>query len=370
MSRDARPSIGAVLREAARAVLAQRVASAVCLVIVAGMCATVVLTSGRTVATENAVLATIDSAGTRAITVRAEPSSGLDSTIVDRLSGVQAIDWLVALGPASDTVNAAAPAGERVPLRVAWGSDARTLTSTGLPPVKGATWASKTALAALGMVDPAGAVTPVDGGAVLPVVGELETDERLAGVEPLLVRPADPDEVGAVAVLIVITRSASDVAAVSATVQSVLDVADSSTVTVTTSEDLADLRAVVSGQLGGSGRSLVLIVLAASAVLVAAILHGLVLLRRKDYGRRRALGATRTLVLGLVLAQTAMPAVVGAAAGTGGAALALAVRDEPVPELSYLLALGLLAVTVAVVAALGPAISAARRDPLTELRVP
>jgi putative ABC transport system permease protein len=359
-----------VIREALRAAVAQRVASVVCLVIVAGMCATVVLTSGRTAATESAVLATIDSAGTRAITVRAEPSAGLDSTVVDRLAGVRGIDWMVALGPATDTVNSAVPGGERVPLRTAWGSDVLDLAAPARSPVAGATWASQAALDALGMLQPAGSLTPVDGGATLPVVGRVRTDERLTGLEPLVLRPAGPDEVGAVAVLVVITRTASDVAAVTATVQSVLDITDPSRVTVTTSEDLADLRAVVSGQLGGSGRSLVLIVLGASAVLVAAILHGLVLLRRKDDGRRRALGATRALVLALVLAQTAAPAAVGAVAGTGGAALVLALRDQPVPAPSYLLALAVLAVGVAVLAALAPAVSAARRDPLTELRVP
>ncbi len=364
------PLVTAVLREGLASALAQRVASVVCLVIVAGMCATVVLTSGRTVAAEAAVLATIDSAGTRTITVRADTGSGLDSTVLDRLAGVRGIAWLAAFGPALDTTNTAVVDGRRVPLRRAWGQDLHELTTPARSPVPGAAWASPAALAALGMPEAAGSVTPRTGGAALPVVGTLRVDQRLAALEPLLVHPVPDGTVGEVAVLVVITRAPDDVAPVAALVRTVLDVPDPATVSVTTSENLADLRAVVSGQLGSSGRGLVLLVLAASGVLVAAILHGLVMLRRRDYGRRRALGATRGLIVALVLTQTALPAAVGAALGCAGAALALAVLGDPVPAAGYLLALAVLATALAVLAAVVPAVTASRRDPLTELRVP
>lgn len=364
------PTISAVLREGLASALAQRVASIVCLVIVAGMCATVVLTSGRTVAAENAVLASIDSAGTRTITVRAETGSGLDSTVLDRLAGVRGIAWTAAFGPAMDTSNSALTEGQRVPLRRAWGPDLHDLTTPSRSPVRDAIWASPTALVALGMPEAAGSVVPRTGGTALPVVGTLRVNQELRALEPLLVAPLTDDQVGDVAVLVVITQTPDDVAPVANLVRSVLDVADPGTATLTTSENLAELHAVVSGQLGRSGRGLVLLVLAASGVLVAAILHGLVLLRRRDYGRRRALGATRNLVVALVLTQTAAPATVGAAVGCSGAALVLLALDSPVPDLGYLLALGLLAVALAVLAAVLPAVSASRRDPLTELRVP
>ena len=64
----------AVVREALATSWAQPVASVVTIVMVAGMCATVLLTTGRTVGAEQAVISSIDSAGTRSIIVRAETS--------------------------------------------------------------------------------------------------------------------------------------------------------------------------------------------------------------------------------------------------------------------------------------------------------
>jgi hypothetical protein len=63
---------------------------------------------------------------------------------------------------------------------------------------------------------------------------------------------------------------------------------DPGSVTVETSQQLADIRAAISGELGAHGRATVLGILATSALLVAANLLGLVVMRRKDFGRRRA----------------------------------------------------------------------------------
>ena len=89
------------------------------------------------------------------------------------------------------------------------------------------------------------------------------------------------------------------------------------TVTVDTSAQLAEIRAAVNGELRTYGHGTVLAILAVSTVLVAANLLALVIMRRKDFGRRRALGATRGLIIALVIGQVAVPAVAGAVAGTG-----------------------------------------------------
>jgi putative ABC transport system permease protein len=153
-------------------------------------------------------------------------------------------------------------------------------------------------------------------------------------------------------------------------VQSVLAVDDPTKIKVTTSESLATLRALVQGQLGSFGRSLVIVIFALTAVLVAAILYGLVMLRRRDFGRRRALGASRGLIVGLLLTQTAFLSLIGASAGTVIALISLKVTGDPLPGLEFLIALDVLAIVVGVLAALVPAIVASRRDPLKELRVP
>ncbi len=62
----------AIIREAMASARSQPVASVVSIIMVAGMCATVLLTTGRTAGAEQAVVASIDSAGTRAVVVRAD----------------------------------------------------------------------------------------------------------------------------------------------------------------------------------------------------------------------------------------------------------------------------------------------------------
>jgi putative ABC transport system permease protein len=105
-------------------------------------------------------------------------------------------------------------------------------------------------------------------------------------------------------------------------------------------------------------------------VFVASILYGFTMLRRKDYGRRRALGASRLLIIGLILLQMLYLGTLGAALGSVTAATALVLTGAPVPGLDFIAAVAVLACAVAVSAAAVPAVIASRRDPIRELRVP
>lgn len=360
-------ALAAVVREAAASACAQPVASLVSVVIVAAMCASVLLTTGRTVGAEDAVLSTIDSTGTRSIVVRAEAASGLDSTVLDRLANVDGIEAALAFGPAVDTRATAFAGGAPVPVRTLWGEglvDARG-TPAGISPA----WGSPLALDELGLLDGTGGVATNDG-RDYSVVGELAVPDYLAFLEPLVVAPQVDGTVGAVSVLVVIADSPDLVGAVASATGSLLAVGDPTTVTLATSEGIAQLRAIIEGQLGTFGRELVLVIFGISALLVAAILYGFTMLRRKDYGRRRALGASRTLIVALVLLQMTMVSVIGAAVGTAAALGTLAALGDPLPGADFTAAIAVLAVAVAVIAALLPAIVAARRDPIRELRVP
>ena len=153
-------------------------------------------------------------------------------------------------------------------------------------------------------------------------------------------------------------------------VQSVLAVDNPNGVTVTTSEDLATLRALIHSQLGAFGTNLVVIIFALTALLVAAILYGLVMLRRRDFGRRRALGASQRLIVSLLLTQMAALSLTGAVLGSATAAVGLWASGDPLPGAAFFVAVGILATGVGTTAALLPALAAARRDPLKELRVP
>ncbi|MEZ3162122.1 FtsX-like permease family protein [Microbacterium sp. BWT-B31] len=361
----------AVVREAWASVVSQPVASVLTTLMIVGMVLVVMLTTGRTVGAEQAVLGSIDDAGTRTIQVRAENGAGLTADVLERISHLDGIEWAAAFSSAVDATNTGIPDGTRVPVRLAYGMHLDRLGIPAVSPVPGGlAYASTLALDQLGLPDVAGSVTTTTGTSYA-MAGRIETPDFLAGFEPVVLAP-QPDATGAetVNVLVVIAERPDLVAPVSDAVLSVLAADDPTKVTVQTSEALAQLRAIVQSQLGGFSRGLVLVLLAVTGILVAVILYGLVMMRRKDFGRRRALGATRGLIVGLLLTQTAMLAVLGVGLGVAASVIALVATGDPLPGWDFTLALGVLALATAVVAALIPAVVAARREPIRELRVP
>jgi putative ABC transport system permease protein len=360
-----------IAREAVASAWSQPIASILSIVIVAGMCAAVLLTTGRTVGAEESVLGSFDSAGTRSIVVRADADAGLDTSVLGRLAHIEGIDWVGAFGAADDATNAAIPGGTRVPLRLGWGDDFERL---GIPNVRAvpdrSAWASAAALSALGAPAGVGGIVSEDGDG-FAIAGEIPVPDYLNFLEPMVIAPQNSgSQTEVVTVLVVIADRPDLVAPVSESVRSLLSVEDPKKATMTTSESLASLRAMVQGQLGAYGRSLVIAIFALTAALVAAILYSLVMMRRKDFGRRRALGATRGLIVRLLLTQMAALSAVGVIVGCGASAITLQLTGDPLPSFQFFVAIAVLAIAVGVVAALLPAVAASRRDPLRELRVP
>lgn len=363
---------GDLLREAAATARSQPVASALTVLMVAGMVLAVMLTTGRTVAAEQEVLGSIDAVGTRSITVRAEEAAGVTSDVIDRVGRIDGIEWVGAFSMAVDATNTANRDGIRVPLRHAYGPHLELLGVPARSPLPGQlAYAAPGALDQLGLVDAVGAITLTTTGAQYAVAGRLDAPDFLAGLQPLMIVPR-PDATGAepVSVIVVIAERPDLVSPVSAAVLSVLAPTDPSKVSVQTSETLATLRALVEGQLGSFSRGLVLALLGLTGALVAMLLYGLVMMRRKDYGRRRALGATRGLIVALLLTQTALLAATGVVVGVSAATVVLLTLRDPLPGIAFAGALGILAVVTALLAALVPALVASRREPIRELRVP
>jgi len=357
-----------MLREAAASARSQPVASTVTVLMVIGMILAVMLTTGRTVGAEQQVLGTLDSAGTRSIIIRAEQGAGVTAAVLERIGGIEGIEWAGAFSPAQDATNTAIIDGNRVPVRYAYGTH---LARLGIPDRAhdgDLAWASPTALEQLGLPDVAGGIT-LAGGASIGIAGPLTVPEELRDFEPLVLAPrADPaDPVG---IVVIVSDRPERVAPVSAAVLSVLGADDPGKVTVQTSEALATLRSLIQKQLGSFSRGLVLALLALMGALVAILLYGLVMMRRKDFGRRRALGATRGLIMTLLLMQTALLAAAGILIGTGIAVIVLLVSGDPLPGGVFVSALATLALATTMVAALIPALIASRREPIRELRVP
>lgn len=361
-----------LFRESTAAALGQPVASVVAIVIIAGMCVAVLLTQGRTVGAQQLVVATLDDAGTRSIIVRGQGASGLQAGVLDRLQGISSIDWASGFGPAIDGTNSAVGGGTRVAVRVGYGVDWEQLgvTDLGIP---GGAYASALALEALGMDDAAGSITTVEG-IEIPIVGGIRVPDYLQFLEPLVLVSADTTDAGhgsaPLSVLVVVADTAAQVEGLTSVVQGVLDLDDPSDASIETSSALAQLRGLIDLQLAGVSQALTVGIFSLSAVLVAAVLTALVMLRRKDYGRRRALGASQRLIMALVMTQTAVLSMCGAIVGCAIAFTVLAVLGDPQPPGTYYTAIAALAIATGVSASLIPAAAAAVRDPARELRVP
>ncbi|MEF2976056.1 FtsX-like permease family protein [Subtercola sp. YIM 133946] len=371
--------VRAVVREAVASAVAARVASVLTVTVVAVLCAVVLLTTGRTVGAQNAIVASIDSAATRSVIVRAPASSGLDTTVLDRLAHSGGVASATAFGPADDVVNAAFPGGQRVSLRAEYSLP----VASGTPPTAAGgdapASASPAAGRALGLADGIGAVASVATGAAYDVLGVRALPDYLRFLDPVVLVPERTDDVPTpaagsaphpVSVLVVVATSSAQVEAVAALVTSVLGVTSRDGVTVTTSAALTALRGSVQAQLGEFSRSFTLLVFGVGGVAVAAVLYGLVLLRRRDFGRRRALGASRSLIVALLLAQVAVLGTAGSAVGCLGAAITLLATGDPLPTVSFIAAVAPLSVLTALAASVAPALIASTREPLRELRVP
>lgn len=356
-----------VLREAMLSSWNQPVASLLSAAIVAGMCVAVLVTSGKSVGAQQSILRSLDSAGTRSIVIRAEPDAGLTSRVVSRLALLQGVEWFGAFGPATDVTNDRIPGGAKAPLRHAWLSD-RELVLSGRTASLGVE-ASESALTTLGLQGVSGSAVE-SRGATWAVVGEFDVPPHLQFLDPMILLPQSESTEGDVSVLVVIASRPELTEPVADAVRSILGVTDPAKIAIESSEGLAKLRTTVDTQLSDYGRGLTGLTLLVSGCLIATVLLGMVLLRRKDFGRRRALGATRTLIVGLVVGQAAIASLVGAILGAIISVASLSFMADPLPSPEYFVAVGTLGSLMGVVASVVPAVIASRRDPIRELRVP
>jgi putative ABC transport system permease protein len=357
--------------EAARVARAQPVASTVTMLIVAAVCGVILSTTGQTIQAENAVLSRIDDAGTRSITVAdTEGRAGMDPDSVRRIEGLSGVEWVVGLGPASDVRAAGIAGGEPVAIRPIYGTIPSLVAFSDWDRVPGTALVGPGAQSILGLRVPAGGVESSDGSSYA-VVGWFDASVPLEHLNRSLLTAPDPGAVSPVVRTIhVLAQRPDQVAALADAVVAVVGPADPSSLGVQTSESLAQIRAAVAGELGTYGRRLVLMVLGAGLALVVLNMYGAVTTRRRDFGRRRALGAGRGTIIALVTMQTAITGLLGAALGTAiGTAVVWRLTDQP-PDPAFAVAVAVLAVIATIAAALPPAVVAAHRDPVKVLRVP
>ncbi|KSW21268.1 hypothetical protein ATM99_14530 [Cellulomonas sp. B6] len=365
-----RPRSGAVVGDALRSAAAQPVVTGTTAVVTALVCLVVLLTAGRAAAAERAVVASIDAVGTRLITVSdPQGQAAIDPETVDQVAALEGVRWAFGLGPASDGRSVALPgrAGVAAMRPVVGDLPSEAAAVRGRAPrAVGEAVAGTDAAAALRLVDGAGAVS--DGSTVVGVVGVVDTGEDLGFLDALVLYRAA--SVPTLSQVYVLADDASTVPELQRRIAATVRAGEPSRVQVEASAGVLRLRDAVAGALGASSRQLMLGVLGGGLVLVSVTVLSAVQGRRRDLGRRRAVGASRSAIVVLVLLQTAVAGVMGALVGSVGGVAAVALATGVAPPGSFSAGVAVATVLIGLVGAAPPALLAAYRDPVRILRVP
>jgi putative ABC transport system permease protein len=359
-----------MLSEALRTAAAQRVSSLLVAVLCAAICVVTLLTVGRTAAAEAQVLSRLDTAGSRLLVVTDDRGEELVTpAAVEVLSGLDTVERVVGVDSPFDVVNAViGDGGERVPAWRITGDLAQVVTLTaGRWPQPGEAIVAADAKHRLGLAYPAGAVTDTSSGAEHHVVGAFTARAPFDTFDAGLVVAGDASS--SVRSVQVVVASVEAARITEALTLAVLAPPDPAGVSVQSPTALADLQRAVGGDLGEFGRGILALTLGGGAFLIAVVVLAEVLLRRRDLGRRRALGAPRWGLVVLTLARTVAAAVPGAAVGVA-AGIGVAIAWVEPPPAGFSAGTAILTVLVAAAAAIAPAVIAAGRDPVSVLRTP
>lgn len=371
-----RPRPISLLAEALAGARAQPVITITTALVIAIVCLVVLATTGQSAASEQAVVAHIDSLGSRLVVAFDQSGDAhIAPTSVQDVAALDQVSWAFAVGPVVDVTNADSPREDVVAARTLFGHTPAALPLTlGRAPGPGEAIIGADAARTLGLRDGVGVVT--DGTRSWPVVGVFHADGPLDGLNATVLVAAGTAEVGAGAqpadarYVYAMARDVGAVGLVSRALPAVLRSQQPAAITIDEPSGVVELREAVAGELGRSSRLLMALVLAVGLSIITITVTGAVAGRRRDFGRRRALGASRTAIVVLVLLQTATAGLAGAIVGTGAGLVVVHTLAGRQPGAGFVCGVAALAFLIALVGSLAPAILAANRDPVQILRVP
>ncbi len=358
-----------LLRESWASALAQKIPTFMVAALAAAMCLTTLLTVGRTASAQADVLAALEGAGSRTLQiVDSSDSALLSPAVVDATASLSGVERSLARTSATDTYSASVgPGSTKIPTWQARGDLTGVVTLTaGRWPHAGEALVSTRTAHALGLDAAVGALVD-DNGREHPIVGAYTARTSFTDLDAGALTPATDDAV--LRILDVITTTADQAGPVQSSVLQLIAAPDPTALKVSSPTTLANLQDQITSDVAAFGAGLLLLVLAAGAILTTLVVLADTLVRRKDLGRRRALGASRTAIITLVTTRTVLPAAIGALAGTL-AGLLLVTRMGATPPITFCAGTAVLALLTAALAALAPAVIAAYRDPVAVLRTP
>ncbi len=344
------------------------VPSLVLALIVAAAAVAVFATSGLALASQQRALERLNSPEGRMIVVsdsngnaRIDPAS---VAVIETLSGVE---WAVGVGPSRTVAAGAFQGGPSVTAREIFGD---------LPPVvenlerrsllPGQAISGPGVAQQLGFEDSTGHVT--DGVFAADVVREADVAPPLSSWNDEII-VVSSGQTSPVTLLVSVT-DIHQLQPVQLALRASIIAENPNDLAFEIDDGLAQLSQDVIDDLAASSRQTVSALLALVALLVAAVQFGRVTSMAREIGRRRALGATRSMIVGSVLLGSGFAAALGAVVGTAAGVAITYTVAQAVPRLEFILSVPVLLLLTALVGAALPAIRASRLDPVAILRVP
>lgn len=346
----------------------QRVTSAIIATIVAIAVAATLLTVGRSVQQQREIAAVFTSGGGQSVVIEDD----LDPTLIvpGALARVESIDLalaVVGLGSTIDVRLTTMPGAAPVPARAVFGANEALVFTSDEP----GAFVDEAAMTRLGLTEAGGAVTD-SFGHIWPIVGRFRASGPFSDLSSfVLVRgePAQSDGLSTIRRYHVVVDSPAAAVTVGPAAIAALGVAPGS-MSVSLPIEVADLQAQVESATVRFGSVLVAAVLGLASITGALAVFAVVSARRRDYGRRRALGSSRVQLVALVESSTVLAAVPGACVGVLIGVVWLRITIGGWIGLEFPLAAATLAVGAVGLGALPSALVAGLRDPLNVLRTP
>lgn len=359
-----------LLREALTAARSSPVPSGLVLLVVAAMCFAAVATVGRQAAVEAAVAEELAGPAARTLTVTdISASNTLTGPVLNTLTGLAGTQAVLARERPIDAVNGAlGPGSTPVAVIGVHGTIEAAIDITrGRLPGPSEVLVPEQLLNPLRLTEPAGYLQAADG-TQWSIVGAFRAREPFTDLDTMALALPLTSPHTILQQVRVVADTLANVTVMREASLAVID-ADPTQVQVATPTALSTTNQSITGQLAGLGRSLLLLILGVGAFFVTAVVLADVLIRRRDLGRRRTLGITRSDLIALVALRTTVPAIAGATLGSIGGYLLVTRQVGPVP-LDFALAVAAMATLTAAIACLLPATYAATRDPVSVMRTP
>src|SRR5690625_145776 len=359
-----------LLRESINAARYSPVPSALVALVAAAMCFAAIITVGRQAAIEASVAEELSGPDARSLTIADATGEGVTTPpTIEVLGAIEQVSAVLGRGLPIDVVNGAlGDGGAKVALIEIHGEVTDVIKiRTGRAPESGEALVPNALLDKLRLTQPSGYLEAADG-RQWAIVGSFEPIAPFDDLSSTAIAMASAEADTAIQEITVVAAEAPYSAAVRDAALAIID-PNPENVTISDPSAASATVQVVSGELAGFGRSLLLLILGVGSFFVGTVVLADVLIRQRDLGRRRTLGITRLGLVALVSLRTCAPAAVGAALGAVAAQALMIGQSNPVPW-DFVAATPIIALITATLMSLGPAGYAASRDPVTIMRTP